>query len=127
MLKITYLGSQNLPCQLTFFLPCSKLSFCLVATYNAFPFPSNLLRWHLPEEPSCFLCRKEHCRLADILVVACKISLHQGRFTYQHDSVILKLIDSLKAFMNGIPNKAKNFVKYGTLLPKWSFKFVFCF
>ena len=78
------------------------LSSCLAATY-VFPSPSNLLRWHLSKE-SCFLCKKKHCTFAHILG-AYKISLQQGCFTQQHDSVLLKLIDSLKAFMNGIPNK----------------------
>ena len=100
------------------------LSFCLAATYNILPSPSNLLRWHLSEESSCFLCKKEHCTLAHILG-ACKISLQQGHFTYRHDSVLSKLIDSLKAFMNSIPNKGTQnkkicFVKSGTPPPKRS-------
>ena len=66
-------------------------------------FPNKLLQWHLSEE-SCILCKKQHCTLAQILGT-CKISLQQDLFIFWHDSVVLKLIDSLKAFMNGIPNK----------------------
>ena len=107
------------------------LSFCLAATY-VLPSPSNLLRWHLSEESSCFLCKKEHCTLAHILG-ACKISLQQGRFIYRHDSVFLTLIDSLKVFMNSIPNKVTQnkkicFVKSGITPPKGQLTSqVFCF
>ena len=98
------------------------LSFCLAATYNVLPSPSYLLWQDLSEEFSCFFCKKERCTLAQILG-ACKIYPQQGRFTYRHDSILLKLIDSLKAFMNNIPNKVNQnwkicFVKSGTPPPK---------
>ena len=38
------------------------LSVCL-ATTHVLPSPSNLLWWHLSEESSCFLCKKQHCTL----------------------------------------------------------------
>ena len=98
------------------------LSFCLAATHNVLPSPSHLLQWDLFEESSGFLCKKEYCTLPHILE-GCKVSLKQGHFTYRHGSVLLKLIDSLKAFMNGIPSKVNQnneiyFVKSGTPPPK---------
>ena len=60
------------------------LSFCLAATYSFLSSPGNLMWWHLSEECSCFLCKKEHCTLARILR-ACKTFIQQDHFTYQHD------------------------------------------
>ena len=99
----------------------SLFCFCLVATY-VLSSRSNLLRWHLSGESSCFLCQKEHCTLAHVLG-SCNIYLQQGRFKYRNDSVLLKLIDSLKVFINGILNKVTQnkkicFVKSGTAPPK---------
>ena len=62
----------------------SLLSFCLGATFDTLPSPSNLQRWHITTEPSCFLCGKEICTAAHILG-ACNVALSQGRFTFRHD------------------------------------------
>ena len=39
-------------------MPSSLLSFCLNATYGTLPSPSNLKRWQITTEASCFLCKK---------------------------------------------------------------------
>ena len=68
-------------------IPSSLISFCLGATCDTLPSPSNLKRWRLITESSCFLCRKSICTSAHILG-ACKIALHQGRFSFRHDKVL---------------------------------------
>ena len=45
-------------------MPNSLLSFCLGATYDTLPFPSDLYRWHIHSEPSCYLCSKTVCTIA---------------------------------------------------------------
>ena len=42
-------------------MPSSLLSFCLNATYGTLPSPSNLKRWQITTESSCFLCHKIVC------------------------------------------------------------------
>ena len=61
-------------------MPSSLLSFCLNATYGTLPSPSNLKRWQITTESSCFLCHKRVCTTAHILG-ACQIALKQQRFT----------------------------------------------
>ena len=107
MLKVSHHGSQHLQCCLIFFLSSGNI---------ASSFSQYLLWWQLSKEFSCFLRKREHCTLAHILG-ACKISLQRGRFTYRHNSILLKLIDTQKA--NCIPNEISQtkkilFVKSGT-------------
>ena len=66
-------------------MPSSLLSFCLNATYGTLPSPSNLKRWQITTEASCFLCKKKVCTSAHILG-ACQVALQQQHFTYRHDS-----------------------------------------
>ena len=39
-------------------MPEHLLTFCLGATYDALPSPSNLHCWHINAEASCLLCKK---------------------------------------------------------------------
>ena len=51
----------------------------------------NIAVGRLITESSCFLCRKSICTSAHILG-ACKIALHQGRFSFRHDKVLCELV-----------------------------------
>ena len=101
----------------------NMLSFCLGATYNVLPSPSNLKRWHLASDPRCFLCYKDLCTIPHILE-DCKISLQQDRFTFRHDSVLQHLLLVLKSFLKDLPNNTTEkyntikFVKSGTKFSK---------
>ena len=63
-------------------MPSSLISFCLGATFDTLPSPSNLKCWRVVTESSCFLCGKSICTSAHILG-ACKIALYQGRFSFR--------------------------------------------
>ena len=99
-------------------MPSSLISFCLGATFDTLPSPSNLKRWRLITESSCFLCRKSICTSAHVSG-ACKIALHQGRFSFRHDKVLCELVVILKNFLSSYkPNKSSvinfiNFVREG--------------
>ena len=104
-------------------MPPNLLSFCIASTYDVLPSPSNLKRWRICPESSCFLCGKEICTTAHVLG-ACKTSLAQGRFTYRHDLVLLDLVEILTSFtkeLPSVPPKPANtisFVKAGKSVPK---------
>ena len=78
----------------------------------------NIAVGRLITESSCFLCRKSICTSAHILG-ACKIALHQGRFSFRHDKVLCELVVILKNFLSSYkPNKSSvinfiNFVREG--------------
>ena len=99
-------------------MPSSLISFCLGATFDILPSPSNLKRWRLITESSCFLCRASICTSAHILG-ACEIALHQDRFSFRHDKVLCELVVILKNFLSSYkPNKSSvinfiNFVREG--------------
>ena len=82
-----------------FSMPPSLLSFCLRATYNTLPSPSNLHRCNISPEISCQLCHKEICTTAHILR-ACKVALQLGRFTFWHDSVLHVLLSTVQSFLS---------------------------
>ena len=89
-------------------IPSSLISFCLGATFDTLPSLSNLKRWRLITESSCFLCEKSICTSAHTLG-ACKIALHQGRFSFRHDKVVCELAVILKNFLSSYkPNKSSN-------------------
>ena len=45
---------KNLTWKTYLVMPPNLLSFCLGATYNVLPSPTNLKRWHLASESRCF-------------------------------------------------------------------------
>ena len=99
-------------------LPQSLISFCINATYDTLPSPSNLHRWSISTEKSCYLCNKTICTTAHVLG-GCKVALEQGRFTYRHDSVLSVIVKFLKQFLSSykvVSNKDQKikFVKAGT-------------
>ena len=98
-------------------MPSSLLSFCLNTTYGTLPSPSNLKRWQITTESSCFLCQKIVCTTAHILG-ACQIALKQQRFTYRHDTVLSVSVSTLVKFLSSYvasPNSSSgiSFVKEG--------------
>ena len=100
------------------------LSFCLKATFNVLPCPSNLKRWHaISTEPSCTLCHTSPCTTAHILS-GCKVALQQDRFVYRHNNVLAVLANQLQSFLKTIkptPPKLNNsvaFVQEGDLPSK---------
>ena len=103
-------------------MPQPLISFCVSATYDTLPSPSNLHRWRISTEKSCFLCGKSVCTSAHILG-ACKKSLEQGRFTFRHDSVLTVILSFLKEFLSSYTvssnkNRKIKFVKAGTAITK---------
>ena len=68
----------------------------------------------------CTLCSKDVCTTAHFLG-ASKRFLQQGRYTFRHDTVLHKIIESLKSFILNIkqvvpisPKSSIKFVKKGT-------------
>ena len=103
-------------------MPASLVSFCLNATYGTLPSPSNLNRWQITTETSCYLCHKKICTSAHILG-ACQVARNQQRFTYRHDSVLSVLVTALKQFLSSyVPVDPSDlnikFVKEGQKFPK---------
>ena len=74
--------------------PQNLTSFCIRATYDTLPSPSNLRRWSLEESAECHLCEKKTCTTAHILG-ACKVAVNQGRITYRHDSILSLIAESI--------------------------------
>ena len=101
-------------------MPKTLLSFCLGATYDTLPSPSNLHRWCIHSEPSCYSCSKTVCTTAPILG-ACKFALQQGRFTYRHDSVLQAFLTALQTFLSSVSESLQhqiNLVRPGTKIKK---------
>ena len=110
---------NNLPWKILLAMPSSLLAFSLGSTFDTLPSPSNLKRWRLITESSCFICGKSICTSAHILG-ASKIVLHQGRFSFRHDEVLCQLVVTLKHFLSSCkPNKSDvnfiNFVREGKI------------
>ncbi|KAK7886737.1 hypothetical protein WMY93_026358 [Mugilogobius chulae] len=71
-----------------------KASFLIRSIYDVLPTPSNRQQWY-GEDPTCALCPSA-ASLKHILV-GCKTSLSQGRFTWRHNQVLKCLAASLEA------------------------------
>ena len=99
-------------------VPSSLISFSLSATFDTLPSLTNLKHWRLITESSSFLCRNSICTSAHILG-ACKIALHQGRFSFRQDKILCESAVILKNFLSLYkPNKSSvinfiNFVREG--------------
>ena len=82
-------------------MPVNLISFCISSTYDTLPSPSNLKRWKLTTEASCFLCNKDMCTTSHILG-ACKVALSKGRSTFCPDNVLRVIISNVKSSMKNI-------------------------
>ena len=91
---------QNFSWKSLFAMPVNLTSFCISSTYDTLPSPSNLKRWKLTTEASCFLCNKDTCTTSDIL--ACKVAQSQGRFTSRHDNVLRIIISNIRSSVKNI-------------------------
>ena len=87
---------QNFSWKSLLAMPVSLTSFCISSTYDTLPSPSNVRRWKLTTEASCFLCNKDTCTTSHILC-ACKVALSQGRFTFHHDNVLRIIISNIRS------------------------------
>ena len=84
----------------------SRISFLIRSTYDVLPTPTNLHQW-LGEDPSCPLCSTP-ATLRHILV-GCKVSLSQGRYTWRHNQVLKGLaatLESRRTTINALPLRA---------------------
>jgi len=77
-----------------------NISFIIRATYDVLPSPKKLHQWY-GEDPTCALCPT----LKHILV-CCKTSLTQGRYTWRHYHVLKCLAAALDSQRNSLPLRA---------------------
>lgn len=100
------------------------ISFILRATYDVLPSPSNLNQWY-GEDPTCPLCPSP-ANLKHILV-GCKTSLSQGRYTWRHNHVLKCLAATLEVRRRKInalpptsvhPSFAREFIREGVKTAK---------
>ena len=113
--------------------PRPLISFCIGATYETLPCPSNLKRWRISELDTCSLCNHSPCYTPHILS-GCKVAFNQGRYTFGHDSVLSVIHTSISTFLTTIepsnqsntePNNKPlsfNFVKEGSQRAKRKLK-----
>ena len=79
-------------------LPAKQLSFILRASFDTLPTPLNQRRWKMRIDASCDLCKSKSPTVLHILNY-CPTALNQKRFTWRHESVLLKLFSSFKSFL----------------------------
>ncbi len=80
-----------------------RASFTIRAAYDVLPSPANLSQWY-GEDPMCPLCPSP-ATLKHILV-GCKTSLTQGRYTWRHNQVLKCLaavLDNQRTSVNALP------------------------
>ena len=105
-------------------MPANLTSFCVASTYDTLPSFTILKRWRITTEAMCTLCSKDVCTAAHILG-ACKVSLQQGKYTFKHNTVLCKVIETPKTFILNIkeavpiPSKTSiKFVEKGAKVPR---------
>ncbi|XP_049901864.1 uncharacterized protein LOC126391274 [Epinephelus moara] len=101
-----------------------RSSFIIRATYDVLPSPQNLSQWY-GEDPTCPLCPSP-ANLKHILI-GCKTSLTQGRYTWRHNQVLKCLtatLESRRRVVNALPprsshpSSSRQFVCEGEKLPR---------
>ena len=79
-------------------LPAGQLSFILRCGSDTLPTPTNLRCWKIQVHARCRLCDSPQATAHHILN-GCKQALEDGRYTWRHDSVLLKLVGKLKCLL----------------------------
>ena len=85
-------------------LSLSLSKFVLNAQINSVRTPDMLHLWKYIDDPACPLCKAPQCTLFHILV-KCDHALHQGRYTWRHDSVLKNIELSLAALVQDFNNR----------------------
>ena len=80
-------------------LPAGQLSFLLRAASDTLPTPHNLKHWRFSVDGSCPLCSSPPPTTLHILN-GCPLALSQGRYTWRHDSVLVKLLSTIKMLLS---------------------------
>ena len=80
-------------------LPAGQLPFQLRAASDILPTPLNLKRWRFRVDGSCPLCSSPSPTTLHILN-GCPLALSQGRYTWRHDSVLVKLLWTIKMLLS---------------------------
>ena len=93
-------------------LPAGQPSFILRAAFDTLPTPLNLKCWKYRLDAKCHLCGSNHPTTAHILN-GCPIALEQGRYTWRHDSVLLKLLKGLKRMLQPVDKLYGDLTGYG--------------
>ncbi|KAJ8010191.1 hypothetical protein DPEC_G00072430 [Dallia pectoralis] len=99
-------------------MEANNISFIIRATYDVLPSPKNLNQWY-GEDPTCDLCPIP-ANLKHILV-GCKTSLTQGRYTWRHNQVLKSLAAALESksnTINSLPLRTTNSIPAPTLSQK---------
>ncbi|KAK0139173.1 Retrovirus-related Pol polyprotein from type-2 retrotransposable element R2DM [Merluccius polli] len=89
-------------------MEANRLSFIIRATYDVLPSPTNLHLWY-GEDPACLQCAAP-ATLKHILV-GCKTSLTQGRYTWRHNQVLKCLaaeLENKRVSINAMPLNAQS-------------------
>lgn len=82
----------------------AELRFALQAVTDTAPSANNLHRWgHQELDPSCSFCGRTGT-LRHVLN-ACSVALHQGRYTWRHNSVLSVVRHRLRAFWTSTSTK----------------------
>ena len=76
-------------------MPAGQLSFVLRASTECLPSPSTLARWGFSLSKKCPLCESSTCTAHHVLN-SCPSSLADGRYTWRHDQVLMKLLPFIK-------------------------------
>ena len=73
------------------FMSESEQTFLMNAQGLTLPSASNLHRWGLKREASCYLCGKLHATLNHSLS-GCIVALNQHRYTWRHTNVLESVV-----------------------------------
>jgi len=79
-------------------LPTKQLSFILRASSDTLPTPLNQRWWKMRFDSTCHLCKSISPTVLHILNY-CPTALNQKRFTWRHDSILLKLFSFMRSFL----------------------------
>ena len=83
-------------------LPRNVLQFFINSAIDTLPTNSNLVRWKKRSSPACNLCKCKETLLHSLN--NCSVMLNQGKYTWRHNSILNKLLQTLKIHVPA-PNK----------------------
>ena len=79
-------------------LPRSIYNFTQRYLSNCLPNRSNSIKWGITDTATCSFC--PNTQTLGHVVSSCKSSLHEGRFNWRHDSVLLNIANLLRSKTN---------------------------
>ena len=77
-----------------------RISFLIKSVYECLPTKKNLKMWRYGNDDRCGRCQE--LETLEHVLIACKVALSEGRYTWRHNKVLECIAEAVKVHVNQV-------------------------